>query len=81
MLPADNTTNNHLARRLELLEAYDILNTPPEPEFDDIVLIASEVCQTPVSLVSLVEKDRQWFKARVGFEACETPIEQSVCAH
>ncbi|MGF9567705.1 GAF domain-containing protein [Neorhizobium sp. BT27B] len=81
MLPADNQTNNDLTRRLELLEAYDILNTPPEPEFDDIVLIASEVCQTPVSLVSLVEKDRQWFKARVGFEACETPIEQSVCAH
>jgi two-component sensor histidine kinase/PAS domain-containing protein len=68
-------------RRIDLLEAYDILNTPPEPEFDDIVLIASEVCATPVSLVSLVEADRQWFKARVGFEACETPIEQSVCAH
>ncbi|WP_246091788.1 GAF domain-containing protein [Aliirhizobium smilacinae] len=68
-------------RRLELLEAYDILNTPPEPEFDDIVLVASEVCGTPVSLVSLVEANRQWFKASVGFEPCETPIEQSVCAH
>ncbi|WP_143102803.1 GAF domain-containing protein [Rhizobium sp. NFR07] len=68
-------------RRLELLEDYDILNTPPEPEFDDIVLVASEACETPVALVSLIEKDRQWFKARVGFEACETPIEQSVCAH
>ncbi len=83
MTSADNFSHIDLDldRRIELLEAYDILNTAPEPEFEDIVLIASEVCQTPVSLVSLVEKDRQWFKARVGFEACETPIEQSVCAH
>jgi two-component sensor histidine kinase/PAS domain-containing protein len=78
--PPDQTDTDQ-TRRLELLEAYDILNTPPEPEFDDIVLVASEICETPVSLVSLVEADRQWFKARVGFEACETPIEQSVCAH
>ncbi len=74
-------TETEQIRRLELLEAYDILDTPPEPEFDDIVLIASEACATPVALVSLIEKDRQWFKARIGFEACETPIEQSVCAH
>jgi two-component sensor histidine kinase/PAS domain-containing protein len=67
--------------RLELLEAYDILDTPPEPEFDDIVLIASEACATPVALVSLVETDRQWFKARVGFEPSETLIEQSICSH
>ena len=82
--PETNVTNPpdlDQIRRLELLEAYDILNTPPEPEFDDIVLVASEVCGTPVSLVSLVEADRQWFKASVGFEPCETPIEQSVCAH
>nr|WP_235938180.1 GAF domain-containing protein [Endobacterium cereale] len=57
------------------------MDTPPEPEFDDIVLLASEICQTPVSLVSLVETERQWFKARIGFEQCETPIGQSVCAH
>lgn len=68
-------------RRLEALALYDIMDTPPEAEFDDIVMLASEICQCPVSLVSLVEKDRQWFKARVGFEACETPIGQSVCAH
>lgn len=68
-------------RRLEALALYDILDTDPEPEFDDIVLLASEICDTPVSLVSLVAKDRQWFKARIGFEACQTPIDQSVCAH
>jgi two-component sensor histidine kinase/PAS domain-containing protein len=65
---------------LETLALYDIMDTPEEQEFDDIVFLASEICQTPVALVSLVEKNRQWFKARVGFEACETPIEQSVCA-
>lgn len=68
-------------RRLEALEAYDILDTPEEPEFDDVVFIASSVCNTPVALVSLVADDRQWFKAHLGFESCETPIGQSVCAH
>ncbi|MGA1834359.1 GAF domain-containing protein [Rhizobium wenxiniae] len=77
MTPNDD---NDAHRRLELLEDYDILNTPPEPEFDDIVLVASEACGTPVALVSLVEEDRQWFKARRGFEACDTPMSQSVCA-
>lgn len=66
--------------RLEALAALDLLDTPPEPEFDDIVMIASAVCRTPVALVSLVDRDRQWFKARVGFEVCETPLDQSVCA-
>ncbi len=78
--PFDAVDLDHL-RRLEALEAYDILDTAPEPEFDDIVYIASTVCGAPVSLVSLVEADRQWFKARIGFEPGETPIAQSVCAH
>lgn len=69
------------SRRLEALSRYDILDTPPEPEFDDIVAIARRVCKTPVALVSLVAEDRPWFKARIGFDACETPLSQSVCAH
>lgn len=67
--------------RLDALASYKILDTPPEPEFDDIVAIACMVCETPVALVSLVQHDRQWFKARVGFAPSETPIGQSVCAH
>lgn len=67
--------------RLEALEELHIMDTAPEPVFDDIVSIASTVCKTPVSLISLVEQDRQWFKARTGFEPCETPIDQSVCQH
>lgn len=68
-------------RRLAALHSYDILDTEAEQGFDDIVHLASEICQTPVALVSLVAADRQWFKARVGFEPSQTPISQSVCAH
>ena len=69
----------HSSRRLAALAEYAILDTPPEPNFDDIVQLASQLCNTPISLVSLVETDRQWFKARVGLDADQTPIDQSVC--
>ena len=67
--------------RLAALDAYDILDTPAEAGFEDIVLLASQACETPTALVSFVAKDRQWFKARIGFHPCETPLSQSVCAH
>ncbi len=62
------------------LGQYDILDTPAEQGFDDIVLLASRTCETPVALVSFVTSDRQWFKARIGFPVCQTPLSQSVCA-
>lgn len=68
-------------QRLEALAHLDILDTPPEQEFDDIVFLASEICGTPVALVSLLEENRQWFKARIGLESCDTPLEQSICVH
>ena len=71
----------HDPTRLATLEDYNIIDTAPEPVFDDIVQIAKEVCRTPVALISFVEADRQWFKATAGFEVCETPLDQSVCAH
>ena len=67
--------------RLAALDSYDILDTPAEAGFDDIVVLACQICETPVALVSLVAGNRQWFKARVGFDPCETPIQQSVCWH
>ena len=67
--------------RLATLAGYGILDTPAERGFDDIVSLACMFCGTPVALVSFVARDRQWFKARVGFDACETPLSQSVCAH
>lgn len=69
------------ANRLAVLAQFDILDTAPEQGFDDIVELARHVCQTPVALVSLVAGDRQWFKARVGFDECQTDLNSSVCAH
>ncbi|MGU3476875.1 PAS domain S-box protein [Methylobacterium sp. D48H] len=65
--------------RLAALAAFDILDTPPERGFDDIVHLARRLCGAPVALVSLVDRDRQWFKARVGFPPCETDLDRSVC--
>ncbi|WP_162241332.1 MULTISPECIES: response regulator [unclassified Methylobacterium] len=67
--------------RLDALREYNILDTPPEKGFDDIVDLARLTCAAPVALVSLVAGDRQWFKAKSGFTSCETPLNQSVCAH
>lgn len=65
--------------RLAALDALAILDTPPEDGFDDIVHLVAQACDTPVALVSLVGRDRQWFKARVGFPDCETDLDRSVC--
>lgn len=78
MSPADLVGD---ADRLAALESFDILDTPPEAGYDDVVQIARLVCEAPVALVSLVAADRQWFKARAGFELCETDLQSSVCAH
>ncbi|MCK5931014.1 MAG: GAF domain-containing protein [Fulvimarina manganoxydans] len=67
--------------RLAALARYGILDTPPEKGFDDIVHLARRLCGTQVALVSLVGADRQWFKARSGFDGTETPIASSVCVH
>ncbi len=69
------------AARLGSLAGLNLLDTPPETEFEDIVHLASTVCETPVALVSLVAGDRQWFKARVGFPPCETALSASICAY
>ena len=69
------------SQRLEALDGYDILDTSPEVGFDDAVLLARQICNTPIALVSLVASKRQWFKAAAGLDLRETPIEQSVCAH
>ncbi|WP_052401245.1 sensor histidine kinase [Muricoccus aerilatus] len=67
--------------RLAALLRYDILDTPREADFDDIVAIASEVCGAPIALVSLVDADRQWFKARHGVGLSATPLDGAFCPH
>ncbi|MCJ2066002.1 PAS domain-containing protein [Methylobacterium sp. J-088] len=67
------------ADRLAALDSYDILDTLAEEGFEDIVQLAARLCDVPVSLVSLVGLDRQWFKARVGFPQCQTDLDGSVC--
>lgn len=67
--------------RLVALRGYDILDTEPDADLDDVVRVVSEVCGTPIALVSLVDENRQWFKAKSGLDVSETPIEASVCAH
>ncbi len=69
------------AERLQALRSYGIVDTATEPAFDDITRIASYVCGTPVALISFVEEQRQWFKSSSGFDARETPLNQSICAH
>lgn len=67
--------------RLAALLRYEVLDTRSEPGFDRIVRVASQVLQCPISLVSLVDRDRQWFKARVGLDATETPRGHAFCHH
>lgn len=74
-IPADE------AARLEVLRCYQILDTPPEREFDEIARIAAHVAGMPIALVTLVDEDRQWFKARLGPVPAQSPREISFCAH
>ena len=67
--------------RVEALRGTGLLDTPSELEFDEIVQLAAEICATPISLVSLVDSQRQWFKAVLGLSARETPRDVSFCSH
>lgn len=67
--------------RLKKLNSYQILDTPSETDYDELVQLASQICNVPISLMTLVDKDRQWFKASVGLNVSETPREISFCGH
>ena len=75
----DEQTNEEA--RLQTLRKYHILDTEPEIAFDDLALLASHICETPMAAISLVDEDRQWFKARIGFTTAQTPRSISFCTH
>lgn len=74
-LPADEKL------RLKALDDYDVLDSEAEKIFDDLTELASQICEAPISLISLIDPDRQWFKSKVGLEVEETPRDLAFCAH
>ena len=73
--PCDDTA------RLQALQRYGILDTPMEPAYDELADLAGYVCEAPVALISLLDSQRQWFKAARGFALRETPLSESVCRY
>ncbi len=67
--------------RLNKLRSYDLLDTDREPGFNDIALLASQICETPIAAISLIDRERQWFKAAVGMAVDETARDLAFCAH
>jgi anti-sigma regulatory factor (Ser/Thr protein kinase) len=67
--------------RLTALRRYRILDTKPEQAFDDLTLLASQICDVPFAFITLIDADRQWFKSRVGISIAETSRSISFCSH
>jgi PAS domain S-box-containing protein len=73
--------NKNEDKRLKALHNYAILNSASEIKFDRLTELASIICNTPISLISLIDEHRQWFKSNVGLDVAETPREHSFCGH
>ncbi len=67
--------------RLAALHAYEVLDTEPEKDFDDIARLAAAICEVPIAVVNLIDEGRQWFKAETGLGVRETPLDTSLCSH
>ncbi len=68
-------------RRLEVLQSYALLDSEPEEAYDDLTQMAAQICDAPIAMISLVDKDRQWFKSRINYPPLEKPRLESICAH
>lgn len=79
MTPAEHPKNE--ADRLAELSSFDVLDTLPEQAYDDITLLASQICGTPIALMTLIDRDRQWFKSKVGTDLDESSRDVAFCAH
>ncbi|MBF9223238.1 GAF domain-containing DNA-binding protein [Hymenobacter ruricola] len=80
-IPDDALRQVNEAERLEALHSYHVLDTPSEQVFTDIAQLSAFICGTPISLVSLIDDERQWFKARVGLDTQETAREHAFCQY
>lgn len=84
-LPVDTRCDTHGSldelQRRTALHNYQVLDTPPEPEFDDLTRLARELCGTPIALISLLDDERYWFKSHIGLEVCEVPRGGGFCVH
>lgn len=67
--------------RLTCLKKYDVLDTPHEGIFDNLVNLAAQICGVPIAAISLVDQDRQWFKSSKGLNVSQTPRDISFCGH
>ncbi|MFB9054987.1 ATP-binding protein [Formosa undariae] len=79
MIPAKLPYNE--TERIEVLNSLKILDTVADDDYDNLTELASFICSTPISLISLIDTDRQWFKSKKGLTACETSRDMSFCAH
>lgn len=75
-----NSSSDHETQRLAALQAYRILDTAPEEEYDDLVALAAQFCEAPMASITLVDETRQWFKARIGLSDPQTPRTVSFCS-
>jgi hypothetical protein len=78
-IPAQSPTDEDV--RVQALRALETLDTAPDAELDALVEAASQVCAMPLSLISLIDSDRQWFKGKTGLDATQTPRDISFCGH
>ena len=79
MIPAEKYIKEE--ERLLDLKSYSILDTLRDMDHDNLTVLAAEICETPISLISLVDEDRQWFKSRNGIKFTQTPRDHAFCAH
>jgi anti-sigma regulatory factor (Ser/Thr protein kinase) len=82
--PPGASSRQHImdeSARVAALRRYRIVDTDPEQAFDDLTLLASQICGTPMAALSLIDNDRQWFKSRIGLTAAETARNVSFCTH
>jgi GAF domain-containing protein len=79
-MEAQRLISSNDRERVAALQKYQILDTEPEQAFDDLTLLASFICKTPIALVSLIDENRQWFKAKIGIKTSETPRDIAFCS-